>query len=216
MSRATLSLIGLYNANSTLFNGFRVPDGMDKDVAVNNILLECAELETLYADPEFMQFAIETWTDKEFSTWERVYKAETLEYNPIENYDRNEEIIEGRSGNRSASTSANGRQQAFSNGTTKADATHTVAGFNSDSLVNASGDGSTETNSNVDSANTATEAESTEQSNDVFQHSNHTHGNIGVTTSQQMLEAEIDVAAKANTYNYIVHSFRNRFCLLIY
>lgn len=41
-------------------------------------------------------------------------------------------------------------------------------------------------------------------------------GNIGVTTSQQMLEQELAVAPKLNVMNYIIDSFRNRFCLLVY
>lgn len=44
----------------------------------------------------------------------------------------------------------------------------------------------------------------------------HVSGNIGVTTSQQMAEAEILVSAKLNVYNYIIESFKNRFCLLVY
>ena len=42
------------------------------------------------------------------------------------------------------------------------------------------------------------------------------HGNIGVTTSQQMLEQELLVSAKLNVYNYIMNSFKDRFCLEVY
>ena len=42
------------------------------------------------------------------------------------------------------------------------------------------------------------------------------HGNIGVTTSQQMLEQELEVAPKLNIMNIIIESFKNRFCLLVY
>ena len=45
---------------------------------------------------------------------------------------------------------------------------------------------------------------------------NHTSGNIGVTTSQQMLEQEIEVSAKLNVMKMIVESFKERFCLLVY
>ena len=45
---------------------------------------------------------------------------------------------------------------------------------------------------------------------------NHTSGNIGVTTSQQMLEQEIEVSSKLNVMNIIVNSFKTRFCLLVY
>lgn len=44
----------------------------------------------------------------------------------------------------------------------------------------------------------------------------HITGNIGVTTSQQMLEEELLVAPKLNVYNYIIESFKNRFCLEVW
>ena len=44
----------------------------------------------------------------------------------------------------------------------------------------------------------------------------HISGNIGVTTSQQMLEQEIEISAKLNVIKMIVNSFRERFCLLVY
>ena len=44
----------------------------------------------------------------------------------------------------------------------------------------------------------------------------HIAGNIGVTTSQQMLEQELLVAPKLNVYNYIMESFKNRFCLEVW
>ena len=47
-------------------------------------------------------------------------------------------------------------------------------------------------------------------------HTSRIHGNIGVTTSQQMLEQELEVAPKLNITNYIVDSFKKRFCLLVY
>lgn len=47
-------------------------------------------------------------------------------------------------------------------------------------------------------------------------HTGRIHGNIGVTTSQQMLESELAVRPKLNIYNIIADSFKNRFCLAIY
>ena len=44
----------------------------------------------------------------------------------------------------------------------------------------------------------------------------HTYGNIGVTTSQQMLAQELDIAYRIDLINYIVDDFRNEFCLDIY
>ena len=45
---------------------------------------------------------------------------------------------------------------------------------------------------------------------------NHTTGNIGVTTSQQMLEQEINIAPALNVMKIMIQSFKERFCLLVY
>lgn len=43
----------------------------------------------------------------------------------------------------------------------------------------------------------------------------HTYGNIGVTTSQQMLQAELDIA-KWNIYEHIKDLFMQDFCIMVY
>lgn len=43
----------------------------------------------------------------------------------------------------------------------------------------------------------------------------HTFGNIGVTTSQQMLQAELDIA-EWNIYDHIKDLFMQEFCIMIY
>lgn len=42
------------------------------------------------------------------------------------------------------------------------------------------------------------------------------YGNIGVTTSQQMLTAEVEVAKLIQVAPIIIESFKNRFCLMVY
>ena len=48
MSAATLTLIGLYNEDNTIFDLFTVPAGLNKETLVNNILLRSGEFEVLY------------------------------------------------------------------------------------------------------------------------------------------------------------------------
>jgi hypothetical protein len=47
-------------------------------------------------------------------------------------------------------------------------------------------------------------------------HDGRIHGNIGVTTSQQMLEQELELAPKLCIDDYIINSFKRRFCLVVY
>ena len=62
---------------------------------------------------------------------------------------------------------------------------------------------------------TLTHGETIVHEGDITRNS-HISGNIGVTTSQQMLEQEIEISAKLNVIKMIVDSFKERFCLLVY
>lgn len=102
-SPSTMSVLGLYNYDSTLFNNMVYPTlftTADKTTFLNNLLMEVAELEIIYTDPSFMKFAIENWSKKELYTWERIYAAAYAEYNPIENYNRMESSTDTTEGTR--------------------------------------------------------------------------------------------------------------------
>ena len=194
--RATISILGLYNLNDTLFDDLVIPDDMDSDLLINNLVTELAELELIYSEFNFMKFMIGVWSRKELPTWERVYKASVKEYDPIENYDRIEEWNDKVDSNSAGNTSLNG------SGTVQ----HDVAGFNSSAMVNSTKDTTTENNTGFSSDNSSSSG----------YHTGRVHGNIGVTTSQQMLQSELDIAPKLNVYDFIINSFKNRFCLQVY
>lgn len=52
-------------------------------------------------------------------------------------------------------------------------------------------------------------------SNELLKHEAHLFGNIGVTTSQQMLQAELDIVTW-NLYEHISDIFIDEFCILVY
>lgn len=196
----------------TILNGITLPTGLDLDTLKNSIILECAELEVLYSAPSFFRWAVDAWSLKESPTWEKMYKALQIEYNPLENYDRSESWSE--SGTHGNNKTVNNSTETTGNATTSGDAKHYVTGYNSNAEVLQAHDVTTGSDINTSSATgTGTEAETGEH-NDT--RAGRIHGNIGVTTSQQMLKAEFDLAPEINMYNIITRSFRNRFCLLIY
>lgn len=92
---ATMTVLGLYNYNDTLFNSMQLPDGVDPDNVVSNLLLELAELEIIYPSWITMQRAISDWSKARVSSWERMLQALNAVYNPIENYDRREDWTDG-------------------------------------------------------------------------------------------------------------------------
>ena len=196
----------------TILDGMTIPNGLNLDTLKNSIILECAELEILYSAPSFFRWAVDAWSLKESPTWEKMYEALQIEYNPLENYDRSEEWSE--TGTRENNKTIDNTTTANGSTTSSGDAQHKVTGYNSNSEVLQNRDVTSATDTNTSSATgTGTETEEGEH-NDTRQ--GRIHGNIGVTTSQQMLKAEFDLAPEINMYNIITRSFRNRFCLLIY
>lgn len=208
MSRqAWLSLLGLYNWDNSIFDNMVLPEGFtpdDKTTLINNLLMETAELEVLYTDPDFIKNAIEAWSAKEVYTWTRLYDAMMAQYSPIENFDRYEDVDEQ---NRGAMTHSGTDSVSGSGEDT---ITNKITSFDNNTFVDhdkaIAGKGSTDTTTygHVVTDSTGRKIIS------------HLHGNIGVTTNQQMLEAELQTRPKINIYRIIIDSFRERFCLLVY
>lgn len=198
----------MYQVQPTILDGLIPPAGLDENVLKDNLLIECAELEVLYSDADFLEAAITHWSAKQQKVWSRLYNAEKAQYNPIENYDRIETWTDNSQGNRSIAGQQSSGSTTQSSGSDQDSAT----GYNT-SVMQATGktDHSSVTTDSANTRNTGTE-----DSNVNSTHSGRVHGNIGVTTSQQMLEQELEVVPKLNVYDAIISDFKRRFCLLVY
>lgn len=183
-----LTILGLYNYDDTIFDNMHIPEGLDKNYLIKNLISELAEIEILYSNPDYMKYMITAWSYKEAPTWDRIYKTSQMEYNPLYNVDATEYTKE---------TGENTGSNTASNSNT-----HNVAGYNDNTLTPAEkNEGDV---SSTSSLNT----------NIITEHRR--YGNIGVTMSQQLIKAEMDLIPELNVYNYIIESFKNRFCLLVY
>ena len=228
---ATVSLLGLSRINPDILDDLVLPDGLDADLVKDNLLAETAELEVIYPDALFMQSMIGRWSQKELPIWTRLYKTTLLEYNPIENYDRTEEWTEGENSARSVDAETTGNSTTDSTGSTNTSGT-TTAGDTGQKYVSAYNETDfTPTEKDTNTQNGSSNTEQHEQGNVKVQtaadtttsetekrdlvRSGRTHGNIGVTTSQQMIESEREVSLY-NIIDVIITSFKNRFCLLVY
>lgn len=240
MSRGMiLSVMGLYQFNNNLFEHMKFPDGLtlnEQHTIIANILAECAELELLYPSYDTMNYMIAVWSFIEKPVWQRIYDASLLTYNPIENYNRTEEetITDTRkeshsgndktvhSGKDTSSGSMTGSETHSGTDTTTNKITaydaNTLYDHDSNNLVHGHSVADSNTTSgelSYGKTETLTHGESITHSGGTTRE-NHTSGNIGVTTSQQMLQQEIDIAPALNIAKIITESFRDRFCLLVY
>ena len=203
MSSAKITTIGFYNwmqsRNDDLFSKMNLPVGIDKDTLIDNILLRAGEFEIVYSNPFFYQNAIGVWSDKHKRTFEKWINALSIEYNAVENYDRMEEWEDKSNGNSIGETK----------GTTSLNSINEnkVSAFDSDlyqpdSYNSNTSNGNDESNTKTNSINNS-------------KHVGRVHGNIGVTTTQQMLESELSLAAW-NVYEHITDLFIEEFCIAIY
>lgn len=219
MATAKITLFGLYkymeDIHEPLFSLMTIPAELDKNVLIKNILLRGGEFEVLYPDPYFMEQMVEMWSKKWQHTMERWVKALSIDYEPLENYDRKEDWTD--SNNRSNTTERNENAIAsdHSDSSGSGSTTNTVSAYNATGYspydkADSSSNGSNDSNS-ATSAYGVTKDDSSELNRRIGR----AHGNIGVTTSQQMLEAELDIS-RWNIYEEITDLFLNEFVIYIY
>ena len=145
--RGTLTILGLYNYDTSIFENFVVPEDVDAATAINNIVMDNAELEIMYPEPDTMKFLIGLWSSRELPVWTRIFNAITTEYNPLENYNRTETWTDSEEEDTTATqTGSNTRTPNLTETRTpNLNETHKVAGYNSGTLVDSTQDTTTGT-----------------------------------------------------------------------
>lgn len=222
--QATISLYTLDKyaqalGGDSIFSLLQLPDGINKETVTNNILLESMDFEAVYTDPDFLRDAIYIWGRTNYHTFEKWYKAQQIEYDPLNNYDRYEEWTDKGTDNKTTSSGQTGKSDATnkelntSNGTQD----HYVNPYDTNQLTedeqvkNLTTDninGTQVINSKIDTTGK-------EDGTTSGEHEGHMWGNIGVTTSQQMLQAEYEVA-EWNLVQHITDMFLQKFCIMVY
>lgn len=178
-----------------LFSDIKIPTGLDKQVLVDRIVFTNWDLTPRVTDFKLFKLMINNFFKTKESSYNRLYLALIEEYNPIHNYDRYEDRKENRKNIK-----------------------------NDDNVL----DTSTEDEDTVSASNSSIYQPKTKQTgklkstdkriindNEDYTTENHLYGNIGVTTSQQMLESEIRLRIENNIYDLISLDFRREFMLLL-
>lgn len=218
-----ISLMGLMNYDQDLFHDAVFPEDMNKDVIIDNLVMECAELEVIYSSPEFMRTAIGRWSQKELPVWEKLYATEQLEYEPLWNVDgtvtETETLNRNRSGSNSATNSSNISKSNTGTDSDQGSNIESSAGYNSNTWQNFRKNDISNTKtlnlSETEQGSANNSGEFDESEGSTITRSTRRTGNIGVTSSQKLLKEEREVS-QFNTIDYIINSFKKRFCLLVY
>lgn len=228
MWQPRITLNGMYLYDPTLFDGIVLPGGMSKELMVDQIIRQSGDLFPLYQVPGQVKKAITQWFERRLPNFEKLWEGFTAEYNPIENYDRHEETTETPDITRvntvdGTKTETPDITHTIKNsGKDKSTNTADVAGFDSSNYVpnsktvseGESSTGGSETESGTRSYKDDTTT--TDKESGTRKTESRVHGNIGVTTSAQMLEGELALRASLDLYVVIATEFETDNLLQVY
>ena len=238
----------LATRNPTILDAFYLPEGAAREEFLDYFLLEYGEFTPVYQDPPILAAHIRSVSKVLEYTLDKLYATLSLEYNPIENYDRNEEWhddggttreyqgVEHRNYAGDDNLTYLGTQRTDHENTRTETPTgtqtetsgpreieHKVAADNTDTYYKSTADFEAQTTNTTsfssdrqdethdighDSLSFTDRADNRHREDEEHRsftdrkdvdtsnghHFGRTHGNIGVTTSQQMIESERQVA----------------------
>lgn len=222
----------LLDWDGSLFDDMVVPEGVDAEEVVDHIIYKYGDAPLFSPDPKILKYYIAKWSARRLPLWERYAAAISAEYNPLENYDRTETRTENKEGTferiGSTTTSDEGTVTKTDTGTVGEAGTDTTT--DQRAADNATG-WSDYDKSSLQRNNTVTNNLTNLETRDLSglsrqnvndEHSEDTttssriHGNIGVTTSQQMLTSELDLIPRLDLIDYIADDWHSEFNLMIY
>ena len=213
---AKITLIGMHNfTDGAIWEGLNVPLGADKETLINTIMLEYGEMETLYASPSTMQFAISNWSNLYQDSMNRLWGTVGLEYNPIYNYDRTETETETPNITKTSATTSTASSTANNENLSEDENEHTVSAFDSADYSPSSKDTSTSKDTVNSNANSVGNSDSRETETGTRKTERRAYGNIGVTTTQRMIESERSIS-KWSWYQTVSAMFAGSLLLGIY
>lgn len=226
MSR--LTLWGMYQYNKNLFSEMALPQGILHDALVNRIMRRSGDLYTYYQSPSILKENIKWWSMERLPEWERMLSALYADYNPIENYDRTESRkrnTESESKGKDLTSSKGnevGKEKTSESTSNNGSDVLKVSAYNDTDFANreqnitengtsSEAERSLDRNTSAENNRTNEETQTHKENEEV-----RTHGNIGVTTSQQMIVSEMELRAKYPFYNILAREFEHEFLVEVY
>lgn len=177
---------------------FKFFSGFENQRAKCKVVYECGMLECVHQNPETFKNAVCQWVSVNSYRWTNLFQTTLYKYDAISNYDRTEEWeetdVEHEAQNGEGSNNGNSTE------------THNVGAYN-----NAMQKAGEDVSEGVSSYN----ATGSKDSNKTRKHRARMFGNIGVTTTQEMIEAERRVVS-FDIADIIVKEFRQQFCIAVY
>lgn len=222
-----LTLYGMYQYDNDLLETFTLPTGMDKSLLRDLIIENSGDLYPYYQVPDRLKTNINNWFKRMYSNFQKMYDALNADYNPIHNYDRYEQWTDSPNTTRTeqqsgtdTQTNTAGQGSVTQNSGTD-ESVNKISAYNSSTFDNDTSNSLTHglkqtlTTNGSDTGKTDYGKKVVETNTGDTSHDGHLYGNIGVTTSQQMIESELELRLY-DLYMVIADLFEKRFIIQVY
>lgn len=230
--------------NEDILSGVFVPAPLQEETLKSQIMFRCGLLDPAYTEPEIMQAAIAQFFKREQWNITHLVNIILAEYSPIENTDRYSEKETKQNGTRKVTTggtdthSGTDERDLTNSGMDQTDTRHTgddittntVSAFNSSTYQ-------PDSQSDLQYGHIENEAfihghrvdddlkyghkidrtgHTDEETTGGDKYVEHTHGNIGVTTNQEMIEQELQLLRHFDVYDWIAAKLENELFVQVY
>lgn len=223
--KASVSFLGLYSYDPTIFDDLQLPIDIDRETLVNNLLVQTAELEVMQPDPGIFKIVLGWFSRKRLPQWQRVAEAYGIYYRKDADIDltiiRMPDLQRAETRTPNLEYSETRTPDLTTVGENNGADTSTIrrAGFNSENLET-SEQTTTELGTGNSVHSTGTEqtgrTETGSEHREAVEMGTDTHVTNGRRQPVPDLIARELELAKSDVMEYIISDIRRNFCLLVY
>ena len=237
LTLAQLYKLGL-DSNIDIFNGISLPENspINRTTLIKSIIELCGLNIPVYADPFVMASAVALWSAKNQYTFEHVGNIYNAVYSPIENkdlysdvnIDHNRDLTDNTIGNNKKNEKINSQSSTTSahSGSDKTTEENTTSAYNSSNYQPSDksettlthGETIKDNNNGNSTKDTLTDFKNDKKVNEKegTKTITHEHGNVGVTSNNQLQTQEYEMLKQYNPYTFLAGLFENELTLFVY
>lgn len=230
--------------NIDVFEGCTTPEPINNELLKSYIMRRCGLLQPIYAEPHLFKIQVKMWYDSNQWRMDHLVKMLLADYAPAENIFEHDEWTEEHTGTdedggteehelSGEDTFQHGETHTLSGKDTDADTTsteHTVAAYNSSTYQEDSKDqrgGSIETTYGKKDTASGTDTTGygktdtitfgkTFTHGEIIDYTRDRHGNVGVKSSSDLLQEELNLLERFNVYDTLASWFEKDNMIQVY
>ena len=194
--------------NEDILSGVFVPAPLQEETLKSQIMFRCGLLDPAYTEPEIMQAAIAQFFKREQWNITHLVNIILAEYSPIENTDRYSEKETKQNGTRKVTTGGTDTHS----GTDERESDLQYGHIENEAFIHGHRvDDDLKYGHKIDRT-----GHTDEETTGGDKYVEHTHGNIGVTTNQEMIEQELQLLRHFDVYDWIAAKLENELFVQVY